>query len=442
MLTRAYTASGLAIVLALSLTPSATTTEQGAVAFTNVTIETVSKAGRIENGTLILRGGKIEAVGENVKIPDDARVIDARGKTIMPGILDPFHEVSIAGSAADTAPRSMIVGRRGRGGQPDRGGLANTAFTRIADNFYPYDSSYRALLRSGLTGLNLVSSGYGQAAVVRVTPAQPDTMMVNPDGFLYTAVTSDTNSLDIVRTALEAAEKVKKGMPVTLPSAPPASTEPAPTPEPRGRPGRRRAGGRSPAPGGGPGPALDSATLKLWQAVYEGKAPIFANAANAAAIVHLLKAVEPYKDVKLALVAPGPALYETLDYLAGRQVHLLIRPGLSMKPNTRDRIDIAHLLHEAHLEFAFTQSASRSDLLAAQDFPLFPVAYLTKCGLPRAAALEALTVRPATLLGLDKTHGTIEPGKSADVLIFTGDPLDPGSQLSLVLIEGKTVYEN
>ena len=100
------------------------------------------------------------------------------------------------------------------------------------------------------------------------------------------------------------------------------------------------------------------------------------------------------------------------------------------------------LLDEAHVEFAFAQPANQNDLLATQDFPLFSVAYLVKCGLPREVALEALTSRPAALLGLDKTQGTLEPGKSADLLIFTGDPLDPGSQLSQVLIEGRTVYEN
>jgi hypothetical protein len=443
MSARELTCFSLFAALAFSATVC-TAAEDGPVAFTHAVIETAGKNGRIENGTLILRDGKIEAVGENVKVPDDMRVVDAHGKTIMPGMLDPFHEVSIAGSAVEAAPRANVVGRRGRGGQPGRGGLANTAFTRIADNFYPYDSSYRALLRSGFTGLNLVSTGYGQSAVARVTPFQPESMLTNPDGFLFAAVTSDTSSLDIVRTALETADKIKKGMSVTLPGTPPPATEPAPAPEARARRGGRRGGGRPAGPGGGPGPGpgLDSAMLKLWQTVHEGKAPLFANVANAAAIVHLLKAVEPYKDVKLALVAPGPAVYETLDVLNGRQVSLLIRPGLSLKPNTRDRFDIAHLLHEAHLEFVFTQTTNRGDLLATQDFPLFPVAYLVKCGLPRGAALEAVTARPAALLGLDKTHGTIESGKSADLLIFTGDPLDPGSELSQVLIEGRSVYEN
>ena len=171
-------------------------------------------------------------------------------------------------------------------------------------------------------------------------------------------------------------------------------------------------------------------------------APLFVNATNAAAILHLLKIVEPYKDVKVVLDAPGPALYETVDRLPARSVRVIVRPGVSLKPNTRDRIDVAGLLHQAALEFAFAQSASRVDLLASQDFPLFSVAYTVKCGLPRKVAIEALTARPAALIGLDKTHGTIEPGKVADLLIFTGDPLDPGSQLSQVLIEGRTVYEN
>jgi hypothetical protein len=376
----------------------------------------------------------------DIKIPDDARVIDARGKTIMPGIIDPFREVAIAGAAADAEPRTIVV--RGRNfpvaGRPSLGG---STFTRVADNFYPYDTGYRAMLRSGLTGLNLVTSGYGQSAVMRITPEQPEQMLVNPEGVLFAAVRNDSSSLDIVRTALEAVDRAKKGLPAaSAPPAPPSGEAP-PRPAPTGRrPGGRRPGGGGPGAGGGGG--FNPASLKAWQEIYEGKKPLFANAANGAAILHLLSILEPYKDVKPVLNAPGTALYETLDRLPGRQVRVIVRPGLSLKPSTRDRIDVAKLLHDARLEFAFTHAASLSDLLATQDFPLFPVAYLVRCGLPRKAAFEALSAHPATLLGLDKTHGTIEPGKTADLLIFTGDPLEPGSELRQVLIEGRTVYEN
>jgi Amidohydrolase family len=430
---------GLVLVLALGRTALAADAD-GAIAFTNAVIETAGKAGRIENGTVVLRGGKVEAVGADVKVPDDARVINAHGQTIMPGMIDPFREVAIAGATADAAPRTIVIGGRTItvGGRPG-GGPAG--FTRVADNFYPYDTGYRALLRSGLTGLNLVTAGYCQSAVVRVTPGTPDTMLINPDGFLFTPVTNDSSSLDTVRNGLEMVDRVKKGGEATAPpTTPPAGDQP-PTPGPGRRPG---GGGRRPGAmgsrGGGGGGGM--ASLKTWEDVYDGKAPLFVNAANAAAVVHLLKALEPYKDVKLVLAAPGPVLYETLDRLPGRSVRVLVRPGLSLLPNTRDRIDIACLLHQAGVEFAFTQPASQADLIATQDSPLFPVAYSVHCGLPRKAALEALTARPAALLGLDKTHGTIEAAKSADLLIFTGDPLDPESQLARVLIEGRTVYEN
>ena len=58
----------------------------------------------------MLRDGKIEAVGVDIKPPDDARIIEAHGKTIMPGIIDPFKEIVIAGGATVDAPQRAPVG--------------------------------------------------------------------------------------------------------------------------------------------------------------------------------------------------------------------------------------------------------------------------------------------------------------------------------------------
>ena len=187
---------------------------QGAVAYRGVTLETAGKAGRLENATLVLRDGKIEAVGVGIKPPDDARIIEARGKTIMPGIIDPYKEIAIAGAGPVDAPAlpTRGGGRRGGGFAP-RGGGGGGNFTRVADNLYPYDPMYRIMLRSGLTDLNLVTSSYGQAAVVRLAPATPDNMLLNPEGVLFTSVTNDSASLDVVRTGLETAERAKKVKP-------------------------------------------------------------------------------------------------------------------------------------------------------------------------------------------------------------------------------------
>jgi hypothetical protein len=297
------------------------------------------------------------------------------------------------------------------------GGTQAGAFTRIADNFYPYDAGYKPLPRVGLTRLNLVTTGSGQAAVVRVTPAEPDRMMDRPDGVAFLSVTNNSTSLDQLRTRLE--------------------------------PSARGGAGRGPAGGGRPGGGATTAGNQLWADVREGKTSLIVACANSAAIVHVLQIVQPHKAVKLTLFAAGTAFAEAADSLKGRPVRALVHPSLEMLPNTRDRFTAARLLNDLGVEIAFSLTANSpgagldpTDSALAADFPLFPVAMMVKAGLPRETALEALTKRPALMLGMEATHGTIEPGKVADLLLFTGDPLDPASRLRLTLIDGRTTHAN
>jgi imidazolonepropionase-like amidohydrolase len=381
-----------------------------ALALRNATVETMGPSGRIEKATVVIRNGKIEAIGKDAAIPDDAKVIDAAGGTIMPGIIDPHFEVSVASATADAGPRTVVIGGRTITLPGGAGGRA-APFTRIADNFYPYDSGFKSLPRVGLTRLNLVAAGTGQSAIVRVTPGQPEHMMDRADGIAFVSVTNQTDSLDQIRTKLESAKRAA------------ASATMA-------RMMTSQAGGQ------------------LWLDVHEGKTPLIVNAANAATIVHLVKAVEPFKNVKLAILASGVAFAEALDSLKGKNVTCVVHPNLEMLPNTRDRFAPARMLHEAGIAFAFSLSArpqATADIdtsLLHQDFPLFPVAVLVKSGLPRQVALAALTKQPATITGMNAAHGSIEPGKTADLLLFTGDPLDPASRLRLAIVDGRTTHAN
>lgn len=397
-----------------------------ALAIRNATVETLSSAGRIEKATVLVRNGKIEAVGKNVAIPDDATIIDAAGGTVMPGIIDPHFEVSIAGETAETGPRTIVIGGRtitmGGGGFAQGG-----AFTRIADNFYPYDSGYKPLPRVGLARLNLVTNGNGQSAIVRVTPSDPERMMDQPDGIAYISATNSSTSLDQLRARLDSNNRGGG----------------------RGGPG----GGRGGFGGGFPGGGASNAGNQLWASVRDGKTPLIISCANSATIVHVMKILDAHKNVKVALFAPGNAFAEAADAVKGHgNVRALVRPNLELLPNTRDRFAPARLLNNAGIEFAFTAAANPpagapgeppgSNDSSSQDFPLFPVAMMVKAGLPRQIALEALTKKPAILLGIESTHGTIEPGKVADLALYTGDPLDPASRLRLTLVDGRTSHAN
>ena len=67
--------------------------------------------------------------------------------------------------------------------------------------------------------------------------------------------------------------------------------------------------------------------------------------------------------------------------------------------------------------------------------------YAVRAGLTPEKALESVTLTPARLLGIDKEVGTLEAGKRADLVIWSGEPLEATSRPLLVVIGGKTVYD-
>ena len=88
--------------------------KQGAYAVTNVTIETVS-SGTIENGTIVVRGDRITAVGTAVDIPADAEIIDGSGLSVYPGMIDSGTRLGLTeiGSTRSTRRRNSETPKLG-----------------------------------------------------------------------------------------------------------------------------------------------------------------------------------------------------------------------------------------------------------------------------------------------------------------------------------------
>ncbi len=379
------------------------------VAIRGATIETGGKQGRIATGIVVLKGDKIHAVGQDVKIPDNARIIDARGKTVMPGIIDPYHVVSGAASGGSATRTIVINGRT----YTIRSTSSTSApkFQRIVDGFDPYEANFRPLVRAGVTSANLVAAGYGQSALARMSITEPGELIAAADGLAFVSLTNDSTSLGVLRAGLAAGKASSSG----------ASTASS----------SRRSSSR-----------LSPAEQTLWKEIVAGKRRLLVNASNSATILHVLKLVKDEEKVRLALVSNGPNIYETLEQLRGQPVSLILAPSIDFKPNSRDRICVPRLLHDAGIEFAISVSVSQSSLSGSQDSPLVPLAFLVKAGLPRDVAFASLTSVPAKLLGTQANLGTIEPRKTANLLVFDGDPLELGSRLETVMVEGETVYED
>jgi len=408
-------------------------------AMVGATIETVGKAGQIKNGTILIRGSKIQAVGSDIEIPVNAWVIDVTGKTILPGIVDPYFVVTAARSTVAPESRTVTFGGRtftiGGGAAPE-----STAFLRLADGFDVRTGPWSIAIRSGITTPHLVTSGFGQSIIAKTIPDHEELILDQLDGTLFVAASTRTDSMNLLRSGLE--EKSSSG------NASGGDARARLAAMRGGRGGGRggsdttTSGAASPASSDGQSEKKLSLSQQLWNDVKAGKKTLFVNANSAAAIVHVLKIVDQAKKAKVVLIADGADLFQAREAIKNSSVMVVLRPRLETVPNSATRLNMAKELQNQKTNFSFSLSLNQADYSQSQDTPLFPVSALVHTGLSRTAALESLTINPAKLLGMEKTIGSIEVDKQANLVIFDTDPLESVGRVQQVYVDGRPVYEN
>lgn len=400
------------------------------VAYQGATIETVAKAGTIANGVVVVRNGKIDAAGADVKIPNDARIVDVAGQTIMPALVDVYHPITVAGESSATASRTIVIGGRTFtiAGRPS---TTASPFIKLSDNVDPLSlkSDLTTLSRYGVGLINVVTTGYGQSISVKPDNDSSENYIVNKDGMLFLAITNATSSLDVLRKGLKGSASTggsRSG--ATLSRSRFSRT---------GQQGPTTTAASTTTTSASSGSQLQT----LWQSVKDGKAPILINVSNAATIMYVTEILAEHKNVKAILVASGSNLYQTIDQIKGKNISVLLKAGIDIAPRSSNRINVARLLDDAKITFAFSTSLD-SSLSVMPDTPLLPASMLVKTGLERKTALEALTINPAKMLGVEKQLGSVEVGKQANLIFFDADPLAAASKVQRVVVEGMSVYED
>jgi imidazolonepropionase-like amidohydrolase len=251
-------------------------------------IDTVTK-GVIENGVILIRGAKISRIGAEVEIPGDARRIDARDKTVFPGLVSP---VSVIGLSA--APR---------------GDLASRARYRVADELYPHQHAYRRALQAGFTTLGLIPAGQGiagQGAVVRPLGETRQEMIVAESGFLWIGFQASEKTNSLLRKALQSAKGKQK------------SDDPEIAPIAR---------------------------------ALEGEIPTLVSCDRPADTLHLLEIVQEHPKMKVVLVV-GAENYRVADRLAKQKLAVVAAAKIDFELFTRDRINVPNMLARAGVNIA------------------------------------------------------------------------------------------
>ncbi|PIU88662.1 MAG: hypothetical protein COZ06_06665 [Armatimonadetes bacterium CG_4_10_14_3_um_filter_66_18] len=372
-----------ALCLALSWCCSAplpAVAEEAVTAFVGARLEPVSGE-PIPSGTVLIEGGKITAAGADVQVPAGARRFDATGKVIMPGLVVPWTRLGLSGVP---------------GGKP-----AANPEVRVADELYPFQDSYRFALQAGCTTLCLVPGGEGisgQAAVCRPRAETGDDMLLSWWGPLVIDFAATTAGKKAVRDALEGAKKLLRD-------------------------------GKAP-------PGLNESDDALCRAL-TGEQRTLVRCGGPGELLHALPFFKDYAEMKITYVGPAH-FYRVAEELAKVKAAVLVPAALTYAPETTNRVNAVRELQEAGVEVACYPEA---DSVSAFRDILLQAAHLVRAGLPRDAALKAVTLGAAEALGFDYRLGSLEPGKDANLLVFNGDPLSPTTRLERVVLEGRTVFE-
>lgn len=403
----------------------------------------------IENGTVLIRDGLIVAVGANVDIPKAAAVIDGKGLTVYPGLIDALSTVGLPETAA--AATQVTVGRgtpspaptptpapavaaapaRQSQGPEDR--PQTTTWVNAADEISPSDRRIETARNGGFTTALVAPSrgifaGYG--AVVDLAGERPNAMVVKTPAALYMSFGgggygggmgggfpgSLFGTLAYVRqTFLDLKHYQQEWAAYNA--------------QQRGhkRPGYDRA-------------------LEGLQAVAAGRAPLLIPAQSAVQI-------RRYLDFGAELGAPfmlygvQEAYREGVpELLAGRKATVLVNakwpePERDTDPEADEALRVLRLRDRAPsapaaLQKAGVRFAFYSDGAAPRDV-LRNVKRAVDAGLPAAAALRALTLTPAEIFGVNDTLGSIEPGKAANLVVADGDLFAERTRIKYVFVDGK-----
>ena len=144
-------------------------------------------------------------------------------------------------------------------------------------------------------------------------------------------------------------------------------------------------------------------------------------------------------DLKLTLDHSTDAAV-IVDELAKEKYDMIVGPSLGHRTKVelaKKSFKTAGILNKAGIKISITTD---SPVIPLQHLPIC-AALAVKEGLDKWEALKAITINPAQILGIDNRVGSIQVGKDADIVIWSGDLLDIMSDVEYTIIDGKVVYK-
>jgi len=399
--------------------------------------------GAIENGAILMQGGKITAVGpaSAVNIPSDAKIIDATGMTIYPGLIDSETSLGLTEISAEATTNDLVE-------------LSDEIMPHMhtADAFHAESALIPVARFNGITNAIVAPDGAdtlpGQDSFIQLAGASSPEMLVirdiamplnftgderrNKGGFEKRKFPSTRMGLAAqLRQAFIDAQDYKAKWAEYDRKKSDAAQNQNQAKENQKRVDQRQIKDKKSEPA----PPKRDLKLEALIPYLEGKKTIVLAAQSPS---DLQTAVSLANEFKLKFVLNHIAHSQpVLDYVASLKVPVIVGP-IYEPPKEYERYDTVYSLpaqlYKRGVKIVFA-SYSAHNVRNLPDQAGFATAF----GLPYDEALKAITLNPAEIWGVADQLGSLDVGKTANVVMANGDPLDVKTDVKQVFIQGREV---
>jgi len=394
-----------ALLFALSCLSHA---QDSPIAFTGALIYPI-EGPPIENGVLIVRNGAIVKVGASgTSIPSDATVVDVKGKVIMPGIVDTHSHIGEGSGGDGSAPL-----------QPD---------VRIMDAINPRSKSFMKALAGGVTTVNVMpGSGHlmsGQTVYLKLRDAKTIEEML----FCTDALNGICGGMKMANGTNSIREKPFPG---TRAKSAALARELFVKAQEYGKKIDEAKGDEAKMP-------KRDLQMEALQQVLQGKRIVHFHTHRSDDIMTVLRLQKEFGfRVVLQHVSEG---YLVADEIAAAKIPCSVividSPGGKQEAINMNYAN-AKKLADAGVDVGF----HTDDGITDSRLFLRSAAFGVRGGLSRDKALEAMTLAGARMLDLQNKVGSLKPGKDADFLILSGDPLSVYTHIEQTWVEGQKRFD-
>lgn len=387
------------ISILVLLAAAACASAQETTAIRGATVHTAAGP-PIPNATIVITNGKIAAVGAGAAIPQGARIIDAQGKHITPGMIDEHSH--IGAKATDLNDRPMIIGPQ----------------HRILDALDLNDEQWKEAMRGGvttvITGPGSGENVSGQALVIKTFGEDLQKRILTEKGGMKFAMGPKFPDR-YPATAMGVAANLRQYLIKTQEYT--ASWKKWEEGDKKGNPPARDLG------------------YEAMAEVLAGKQRVRAHVHSATDVMTLLRLKDEF-GFDLTLHHSTEA-YKVAPEIAKRGVNAVVMPLGPRIGVSEDVLEGPAVLWKAGVRIAMHTDAP----VLQQKWLRLCAAIAMRYGLPEAEALKAVTLNTAQIARVADRVGSIETGKDADLVVFDGPWYEPRSRVELVFGDGVLLYD-